>query len=88
MDYLQEEKGNQLFLDKKIVITGTLTHPRDEVKSLIESMGGNIIESVSKKTDYLLLGENPGSKYDKALSLGIKIIKEEDFNEMMEDSNE
>ena len=54
----------------------------DEFRNKIESLGGKVSESVSKKTDYLVLGENPGSKYTKAQELGIKIINEEELNEM------
>jgi DNA ligase (NAD+) len=62
------------------VITGTLpTLSRDEVKEFIESHGGKVIDSVSKKTSYLVLGESPGSKYDKAKTLGVKIIREEEL---------
>ena len=88
MDYLQEEKENELFTNKTFVITGTLSKSRDEIKDLIESIGGSVSDSVSKKTDYLILGENPGSKYNKALSLNIKIIREEELNEMLGGSNE
>ena len=55
---------------------------RDEFRNKIESLGGKVSESVSKKTDYLVLGENPGSKYDKAKTLGVKIISEDELNEM------
>ena len=83
MEYLGEDTiTNEKFLDKTFVITGTLSEGRDYYKDKIESVGGKVSESVSKKTDYLVLGENPGSKYDKALSLGVKIIKEEELNEM------
>jgi DNA ligase (NAD+) len=59
------------------VVTGTLpTLTRDGVKEFIESHGGKVTDSVSKKTSYLVLGEEPGSKYDKAKSLGVKIIDE------------
>ncbi|MGB9814264.1 MAG: NAD-dependent DNA ligase LigA [Thermovenabulum sp.] len=62
------------------VVTGTLkNYTRNEVKELIESLGGKVSESVSKKTDYLIVGEEPGSKLKKAQSLGIKIINEEEF---------
>ena len=43
---------------------------------------GKVIDSVSKKTDYLVLGENPGSKYQKALTLGVKILNEQDFKDL------
>ena len=66
------------------VITGTLPNmSRDEAKQLIESNGGKTTGSVSKNTSYLLLGENPGSKLDKALDLGIPTISEEDLNNIL-----
>src|SRR5581483_2056090 len=59
------------------VVTGTLpTFSRDDAKEFIESNGGKVTDSVSKKTDYLVLGENPGSKLEKAKSLGVKIVDE------------
>ena len=83
MEYLGEDIiANEKFMDKTFVITGTLSQSRDYFKEKIESVGGKITESVSKKTDYLVLGENPGSKYDKALSLGIKILKEDELEAM------
>ena len=88
MDYLGDDKENSLFLDKTFVITGTLSNNREVVKEKIESMGGKVTDSVSKKTDFLILGENPGSKYQKALDLNIRIIKEEDLIKMLGESNE
>ena len=88
MDYLGEEKENNLFTNKTFVITGTLTNPRDIVKEKIESVGGKVSDSVSKKTNFLVLGENPGSKYSKAKDLGISIISEKDLIEMLGDNNE
>ncbi len=65
------------FSGKTFVITGTLpTMSRDEAKAYIEERGGKCTDSVSKKTDYLLLGESPGSKFAKAQSLGVAIIDE------------
>ncbi|MBV6396672.1 MAG: DNA ligase [Anaerolineales bacterium] len=62
------------------VVTGTLpTFSRDDAKDFIESNGGKVTDSVSRKTSYLVLGENPGSKLDKAKSLGVKIIGEEEL---------
>jgi DNA ligase (NAD+) len=62
------------------VVTGTLpTMTREDVKELIESHGGKVTDSVSKKTSYLVLGDGPGSKYEKAKSLGVKIIGEEEL---------
>jgi DNA ligase (NAD+) len=65
------------------VVTGTLpTLTREGVKELIESHGGKVTDSVSKKTSYLVLGENPGSKLDKAQSLGVKVIGEEELKKL------
>ena len=82
MEYLGNDSEKANFTDKTFVITGTLSMGRDEFRNKIESLGGKVSESVSKKTDYLVLGENPGSKYTKAQELGIKIINEEELNEM------
>lgn len=69
--------------NKKFVITGTLeTYTRDELKEIIDSCGGKTAESVSKNTDAVIVGENPGSKYDKALELGVKILRESDLEKM------
>ena len=66
------------------VITGTLpTLGRKEATALIEENGGKVTGSVSKKTDYLLAGEEAGSKLDKAKTLGIKIISEEELKNML-----
>ena len=52
---------------------------RDEASELVESLGGRVSSSVSRKTDYVVVGENPGSKYDKAKKLGVTTITEEEF---------
>ena len=83
MTYLGEVKENEKIKDKSFVITGTLNIKRDELKDKIITNGGKVIDSVSKKTDYLILGENPGSKYDKALKLGITILREDDILNML-----
>ncbi len=71
-----------VFTGKTVVITGTLlNYSRNEAKEIIENLGGNVSSSVSKKTDYILLGENPGSKYKKGLDLGVKILTESEFEE-------
>ena len=78
-----EEVGTAL-KGKKVVVTGTLkNYTRTEIKKVIQSNGGEVSSSVSKKTDYILTGENPGSKYNKGLTLGIKILTEEAFDEMI-----
>lgn len=66
------------------VLTGELkTFTRDQAKDMIRKAGGDVSSSVSRKTDYLLVGENPGSKYDKAKELGVKIINEEEFTQLL-----
>jgi len=68
------------------VLTGELSRfTRDEAKDMIRKRGGDISSSVSKKTDYVVVGENPGSKYDKAKELGVKIIREDEFVKILED---
>ena len=68
----------------KFVLTGTVpTLKRSEASSIIESFGGKASSSVSKKTTYVLAGEEAGSKLDKANSLGVEVINEEQFKEMI-----
>ena len=75
---------NSIFAGKTFVITGTLPSlKRDEAKKLIEQAGGKVTGSISKKTDYLLLGENAGSKLAKAEKLGVKQISEEELLEVL-----
>ena len=82
MEYDNGFVKENYFTGKKCVLTGTLSKMgRTEAKKLIESFGGVLSESVSKKTDCLILGENPGSKYDKAKALGIYIMDEAEFLE-------
>lgn len=77
------------FLDKKFVITGTiLSMPREKIKEEILLRGGSVTESVSKKTDVVIVGENPGSKYEKAQSLNIPIWDEEKLLETLGGKNE
>ncbi|MCR2044614.1 NAD-dependent DNA ligase LigA [Anaerosalibacter massiliensis] len=69
---------NSFFNEKTVVITGTIEgYSRRDLKEIVESMGGKVTGSVSKNTDYVIVGENPGSKYEKALDLEIEIIDEE-----------
>lgn len=85
MNYLGEkEVYNEDITDKKFVITGTIENiPRDEIKLFIENNGGIVTGSVSKNTDAVIVGTDPGSKYDKALKLNIKIINEEEIKRIM-----
>ena len=79
-----EEASDNRFAGLTFVLTGTLEHfTRDEASAIIEKCGGKTSGSVSKKTSYVLAGENAGSKLTKAESLGIKIISEKDFSEMI-----
>jgi DNA ligase (NAD+) len=72
------------FSGKTFVLTGALqNYSRDEVAALIKERGGKVSGSVSKNTDYVLVGDEPGSKYDKAKQLGIKILSEEQFQKMV-----
>ena len=81
MNYIGKTKNiNELFLDKTFVLTGTLEKmTRNEAKDLIETLGGKNTSSVSKKTDVVIVGVSPGSKYDDALKLGITIWNEDEF---------
>jgi DNA ligase (NAD+) len=75
---------DERFAGKQFVLTGTLSaFTRDEAKALIEARGGRVNSSVSKKTDYVVAGEAAGSKLDKAESLGVAVIDEEAFKEML-----
>ena len=81
----REEKKDDRFAGLTFVLTGTLSRfTRDEASAIIESFGGKASSSVSKKTTYVLAGENAGSKLTKAESLGIKIISEEEFEAMIQ----
>ncbi len=80
------EKLDDRFAGKTFVLTGTLpTYSRNEASEIIEKFGGKTSSSVSKKTDFVLAGEDAGSKLTKAQSLGIRIISEAEFNEMIGD---
>ena len=83
MNSLKEKIDNR-FEGKTFVLTGTLpTYSRNEASEIIEKFGGKTASSVSKKTSYVLAGEDAGSKLVKAQTLGVTIISEEEFNEMI-----
>jgi DNA ligase (NAD+) len=79
-----EEAASNVFEGKTFVLTGTLPHyTREEAGALIEQNGGKVSGSVSKKTDFVLAGEEAGSKLAKAEALGVQIIDEATFRAML-----
>ena len=71
------------FKDKTVVLTGSMTVSRGVIKELLENLGAKVSGSVSKKTDFLVYGEDAGSKYDKAVKLGVEALTEEDMRGML-----
>jgi DNA ligase (NAD+) len=85
MEYRSNVVLKEEFNNKTFVLTGKLEiYKRDEAKALIESMGGKVSSSVSKKTDYVVAGTDAGSKLTKAISLGVKVLTEEEFKELLD----
>lgn len=81
---IEKPKSQKLLDNKTFVLTGILeSMNREEAKRKIRDLGGNVSSSVSKKIDFVVVGKDPGSKYDKAKKLGVKIIKEEEFLELL-----
>ncbi len=81
----QQAQTGSVLAGKTLVVTGTLVkYKRDEIEGLIERLGGRASGSVSKKTDYLVAGENAGSKLEKANELGVKVLSEDDFQKLIE----
>ena len=77
--------NNPLISNKKFVITGTISFmTRDEIKNILEKYDGTAVESVSKKTDVVIVGDSPGSKYEKAQKLGIEIWDENKLKEVID----
>jgi DNA ligase (NAD+) len=82
---LQENEESLLFAGKSFVLTGELaSFTRDAAKSMIKERGGSVTGSVSKKTDFVVAGENPGSKLDKAKELGVAVLDETKFKELIQ----
>ena len=77
------EITQSIFTGKTVVLTGAMSRPRDEMKAMLEQLGARVSGSVSKKTDYVIYGEDAGSKLDKAVELGVKTIREDELGEML-----
>ena len=75
----EEQIIQSAFTGKTVVLTGTMKEPRAKIKELLEHLGAHVTNSVSKKTDYVIYGEDAGSKYDKAKSLDVPLLSEEEF---------
>jgi DNA ligase (NAD+) len=80
-----EPAVRQVLAGKKLLFTGTLSRPRDEYKRMAEAAGGTVLSGVSKKLDWLVVGDKPGSKLDKAQALGVAVLDEADFLALFED---
>ncbi len=81
----KERIENNPFKGKTVVLTGSMSQPREKIKEALEALGAKVTGSVSKKTDYVVYGEDPGSKYDKAKQLGVALIDEKEMRRMMEE---
>ncbi|SFV52084.1 DNA ligase [hydrothermal vent metagenome] len=81
----KEEAQANPFKGKTIVITGSMSQPRPKIKEMLESLGAKVSGSVSKKTDFLIYGEDAGSKYDKAVSLGVDTLSEDAMRSMLDE---
>ena len=90
MEYTGEEiQNNDLLTDKRFVITGTISFmTRDEIEKILDKYGAKPSSSVSSKTDFVIVGDSPGSKYQKAMDLKIPIWDEEYLRSVLIDLNE
>ncbi len=79
----KEDAKENPFKDKTIVLTGTMSESRGAIKEMLESLGAKVSGSVSKKTDFLIYGEDAGSKYNKAEKLGVETLEESKMREML-----
>ncbi len=81
-----EEGVERILAGKTFVFTGRISMPREDAKRMVERLGGKVASSVSKKTDYVVAGEEAGSKLEQAKKLGVKIIDEAEFKEMVKEA--
>ena len=85
IQYNEKTKLSDIFAGQTFVFTGALqTMTRDEAQKLVQDHGGRATSSITKKTSYVVVGKDPGSKYDKARPLGVKVLTEEEFKELVE----
>ena len=84
-----EDSPRSVFKDKRVVVTGTLkNYSRESINIRLLELGATPSGSVSKKTDYVVIGEKPGSKADKARQLGVPVLTEEEFEKLASQSQE
>ena len=79
----KQETIDSVFSGKVVVVTGSMSQSRSEIKKLLENYGAKVTGSVSKKTDFVIYGEDAGIKYDKAVSLGVETLSEEDMRKII-----
>jgi len=85
IQYNEKTKLSDIFAGQTFVFTGALqTMTRDEAQKLVQDHGGRATSSITKKTSYVVVGKDPGSKYDKARPLGVEVLTEEEFKELVE----
>jgi DNA ligase (NAD+) len=77
---IKVEAEDNVFKGKTVVVTGAMSVSRDVIKNTLEKLGAKVASSVSKKTDFVIYGEDAGSKYDKAVELGVRLLPEAEFN--------
>jgi DNA ligase (NAD+) len=80
---MRDEAQENPFKSKTVVLTGTMSESRGAIKEMLESLGAKVSSSVSKKTDFLIYGQDAGSKYDKAMSLNVRCIDEDEMRGMI-----
>jgi len=76
---IKKNSKDTIFKDKTVVLTGSMSKPRNEIKIILEDLGAKVSSSISKKTDFLIFGEKAGSKLEKAQKLKIESIEEKNF---------
>jgi DNA ligase (NAD+) len=80
----REEAKENPFKGKSVVLTGSMSESRGAIKEILEALGAKVVSSVSKKTDFVIYGEDAGSKYDKAVNLGVAVLSEQEMRKKIE----